>query len=128
MDAYKTLFQALNLKAPEDMSSEMPDITDHAQLALAIGEMRGQVREMVATQNNLVQKMDTMSNMVMLSAGLPDTVAALAVRVAALEKGGYQRDGREGVIVAIARSPALGWVVGAVTTITLWLTGKIHLQ
>lgn len=127
-DIAKVLNQSAKPGAPSEMSSDMPDVTDHTQLALAIGEMRGQVREMVHTQNNLLQQVQSMASIVIASAGLPDVVAALALRVTALEKEGNMRNGREGVIVAIARSPALGWVVGAITTLALWLTGKIHLQ
>lgn len=105
--------------------SDIPDVTDSTQLALAIGEMRGQVREMVHTQNNMVQKVDAMASMAMLSASLPDAVAALTLRVTALEKEGNRRDGRDGVLVALFRSPAMGWIVGGLTYVSLWVSGKL---
>lgn len=113
--ADRTLFQ----------SDKMPDVTDHTQLALAIGEMRGQVREMVYTQNNLLQQVQSMSVIVMSIATLPDTVATLSSRVASLEKIADRREGRETFLLALFRSPALGWVVGAATTIYLWVSGRL---
>ncbi len=105
----------------------MPDVPDHTQLALAIGEMRGQVREMIHTQNNLLQQMQSMTAIVLKASTLPDTVATMDVRLIALEKVANQREGREGVIAAVSRSPALGWIVGAVTTLVLWLNGKLDI-
>lgn len=96
------------------------DLTDNAQLLMVIGEMRGQMREMIHTQNNTLQQVQNMAAIVMATAGLPE-------RVAALEKADNLRDGRDGVIAAFTRSPALGWIVGGVSTVVLWLAGKIQL-
>lgn len=89
--------------------------------------MRGQVREMIHAQNNIAQKVDAISQMVMLAAGLPDTVNALNTRVTALEADLNKREGATGVVSAILKSPTLGWIVGAMTTIYLYISGKLDL-
>lgn len=105
----------------------MADVQNDTQLAIVIGEMRGQVREMIHAQNNIAMKVDAISQMVMLAAGLPDTVSALSTRVATLEADLNKREGATGVVSAILKSPTLGWIVGAITTIYLYLSGKLDL-
>lgn len=108
-------------------SENMADVQNDTQLAIVIGEMRGQVREMIHAQNNIAMKVDAISQMVMLAAGLPDTVSALSTRVATLEADLNKREGATGVVSAILKSPTLGWIVGAITTIYLYLSGKLDL-
>lgn len=105
----------------------MADVQNDTQLAIVIGEMRGQVREMIHAQNNIAMKVDAISQMVMLAAGLPDTVSALSTRVAALEADLNKREGATGVVSMILKSPTLGWIVGGLTTIYLYVSGKLDL-
>lgn len=77
---------------------------------LLLGEIRGQLRELIHSSNNNGQKIE-----------------ALTTRVLALEAEYQRRQGAQGVVAAIMRSPALGWLVGAVVTAWAILTGKVHL-
>lgn len=74
-----------------------------------LGELQGQVRELVHTANNTAQKVD-----------------ALGLRVAALEAEQQRRIGASNFMALILKSPALGWLVGAAVTAWAVLTGKVH--
>lgn len=78
--------------------------------AMILGEIRGQLRELIHTGNNNAQKLD-----------------ALGMRVMTLESERSRRDGASGLMAAIMRAPAVGWMVGAVTTVWAILTGRLHL-
>lgn len=54
-------------------------------------------------------------------------IAALALRVTALEVESNKRDGATGVISALLKSPALGWLAGAAITAWAVLTERVNL-
>ncbi len=78
--------------------------------AMILGEIRGQLRELIHTGNNNATKLDAIGN-----------------RVTALESERSRRDGANGLLSAIMRSPTLGWLVGAITTVWAVATGRLHL-
>lgn len=94
---------------------------------MSLGEMRGQLRELIHTVNNTAQKLDAVSMKVMSSAELPTKITALELRITALETDRNRRDGAAGIISTILRSPALGWLIGAAITAWAILTGKVHI-
>lgn len=94
---------------------------------MILGEMRGQLREVVHSMNNLTQKFDGLSREVIGLGTLGAEMADVKARVIALETDRNRRDGATGVIGAIMRSPALGWLVGAAITAWAILTGKVHI-
>lgn len=79
-------------------------------IAMLLGEIRGQMRELIHSTNSASMKID-----------------AMGVRVAALEAEYQRRQGASGALSLILKSPALGWLVGAATTIWAVATGKLHL-
>ena len=83
-----------------------PDINT----AMILGEIRGQLRELIHTGNNTSAKLD-----------------GLAVRVGKLETLDARREGASGVMASLMRSPTLGWLVGAATTAWAVLTGRLDL-
>ncbi len=83
-----------------------PDINT----AMILGEIRGQLRELIHTGNNNAAKLD-----------------ALGLRVMTLESERSRRDGASGVMSALMKSPTLGWLVGAITTVWAVATGRLHL-
>lgn len=126
----------------------MPDSRPPARAGsndMILGEIRGQQREMVHVMNNLSQKMDALSREVIglgpLAADVAEVkvrigtlereaaaaaeVAALEVKVNALETERNRREGASGLLLAILRSPALGWLTGAAITAWAILTGKV---
>jgi hypothetical protein len=77
---------------------------------LLLGEIRGQLRELIHASNNNAMKLD-----------------AVVGRVAVLEARDQRREGAQGVVAAVMRSPALGWLVGAAISAWAILTGKVHI-
>lgn len=83
---------------------------DDYSMPLILGEIRGQLRELVHNSNNNSAKLD-----------------ALGLRVAQLETERNRRDGALGVIQMFLKSPMVGWLVGAAVTAWAVLTGKVHI-
>lgn len=101
--------------------------------SLLLGEVRGQLRELIHTMNNTAMKVDALAKDVGSLAKVPEQVAdnraqiaALAARVNALESERDERRGATSVIGTILKSPALGWLVGAAITAWAILTGRVH--
>lgn len=78
--------------------------------AMILGEIRGQLRELIHTGNNNAMKLD-----------------ALGTRVMQLEAKDSRRDGATGVIQALLKSPTLGWLVGAAISAWAILTGRVQI-
>lgn len=93
----------------------MPD-TDGAPMKanqdMILGEMRGQLREVVHSMNNLTQKFDSLTREVVGLAVLGPTVATLERRMTALEVERNRRDGAVGIAEMLVKSPLVGWFVG----------------
>lgn len=100
----------------------MPDATNQDMI---LGEMRGQLRELVHSTNNLSMKFDALSREVIGLGPLAADVAELKIKVDTLETDRARREGQAGILGTIARSPALGWLVGAAITAWAILTGKV---
>lgn len=77
---------------------------------LILGEIRGQLRELIHTGNNTASKLD-----------------ALGIRVAALEGEKDRREGASGVLTTVLKSPLIGWMTGAAISAWAILTGKVHI-
>lgn len=54
-------------------------------------------------------------------------IAAQGARITALETTNQRREGATGVIETMLKSPTLGWLVGAITTVWLAVTGRLDL-
>lgn len=93
---------------------------------MILGELRGQMREVIHSVNNLSSKVDGLSREVIGLGSLAGEIADMKARIAILEIGNNRRAGAENAIAAIMRSPALGWLVGAAITAWAILTGKIN--
>lgn len=48
-------------------------------------------------------------------------------RIDALERERDQQKGAQGVLIALGKSPVVGWLVGALVSAWAILTGKVHL-
>lgn len=100
------------------------DNQDNTALALAIGKVEGQLRELIHTSNNNSQKLDTLNDTVLKAADLPEQVRKLSARVEVLETERHQRTGAFNILGTVAKSPAIGWLTGAAITIYVLLTGR----
>ncbi len=96
-------------------------------IAFTMGKIEGQLKELIHQSNNTAQKVDALATLAAISSALPADIAAMNVRVTALEVDRNKRDGRDGVLAALLHSRAFGWVVGGVTTAALWINGNIKL-
>jgi chromosome segregation ATPase len=104
----------------------MTQATEISGVRETLGEVRGQLRELIHNVNSLSTKVDALNNQVVSAQETPAKFAELTLRVAQLETERNRRDGAAGVIATILKSPAIGWVVGAGATGWAILTDRIH--
>ena len=94
---------------------------------MILGEMRGQLREVVHSMNSLTQKFDLLSREVIGLAGLGAEMTDVKVRMIALEVDRNRRDGAVGVVETMLKSPLVGWFVGLAVTGFAIIKGWIHI-
>jgi len=110
----------------------MPDSIENPSMTLMMGEMRGQLRELIHTVNNLSQKFEGVARSVDSSAHIPNDITdlkaritAVELRVTALETERYRRDGAVGFGGWLAR--AIPWAsVAAVVAAVYALIERKH--
>lgn len=127
----------------------MTEQTGGSSLDMVIGEVRGQLREMIHNVNNISQKQDALFDKIVALAGTPADLAAFKVstatniaeiktssaaevasikgRLDVVEAEKLKREGAVGVIQTVLNSRAFGWIVGGVTTVYFLISGKLHL-
>ena len=103
----------------------MPDAQSSQDMIL--GEMRGQLREVVHSMNILSTKYEGLSAEVIRLGPLASELIDIKTRLLALETQRHRHDGATGLAGVILKSPALGWLVGAAITAWAILTGKVQL-
>ncbi len=86
-----------------------------------LGRITAQIGEMIHGQNNLSQAMTGME------IALEKSIAALAIRVSALEAADQRREGATSLLTVFLKSPIVGWLVGAAISAWAVLTGRVHL-
>ena len=86
-------------------------------LALALGELKGQLRELIHASNNTATKVDGIAERVFAWGDLPGAVAKLEKRIDALEAERDRQAGALSVGAAILNSKAFGVVVTAMLSI-----------
>ena len=96
-------------------------------IAFTMGKIEGQLKELIHQSNNTAQKVDALATLAAISSALPADIAAMNVRVTALEVDRNKRDGATGVIAVILRSPTFGWIVGGATALWALVTGRLEL-
>lgn len=79
---------------------------------MILGEVRGQLREIIHTMNNQSMKNDAVAKQLAKLEGVPEQLSKLDARMTALEQDRYRRDGAMGIGAWLMRTPLLGWVVG----------------
>lgn len=95
--------------------------------AQAIGELTGQLREIIHGLNSQAMKSDARDQKLAKLENVPTDIVEIKERLTALETSEHRREGATGLIQAILKSPTLGWIVGAVTTIWAFVTGRLTL-
>lgn len=104
-----------------------PRSSDNQSQDMILGEMRGQLREVVHAVNNLSQKFDGLSREVIGLGVVATKMAEMEARLIKLETADHKREGAVGVVQVMLKSPVVGWVVGAVTAMWALVTGRLHL-
>ena len=102
----------------------MGDPSDIGALTLAVGEMRGQLREMIHQQGGMAQKIDFLTEKALL-APTAVQIEALAKRVDALEATNDRNDGAKGVFAAILQSRFAAWAAAAVAVAYAAIKGDV---
>src|SRR3546814_7912574 len=73
-------------------------------MSMTLGELKGQMREIVHQLNNMSSKMDAISHEISKNSGIHEEVEKLKLSVAALEEKESKREGAMGLGVWIMRS------------------------
>ncbi len=127
----------------------MTDEKGGSSLDMVIGEVRGQLREMIHNVNNIAHKQDLMFERLMTIVATPAGLAAFKVttaadlaeiktthtaeltavkaRLDAVEKVETRRQGAIGIAQTVFNSRAFGWIVGGATTVYFLISGRLHL-
>ena len=92
-----------------------------------MGEMRGQLGELIKLQTEHGKKIDALIEQAAIHADLPAKLNALELRVKALETASDRRSGAMGLGEMLLKSPAVGWAVGAVATVWALFTGHLKI-
>lgn len=98
-----------------------------ASYDMLLGEMRGQLRELVHSVNNLNGKVDALTREVVALGPLAAALAELQVRVDKLEKQNNEHVGATGMLKSLFTSPVVMWLVMAAGVVWAALTGKVSL-
>lgn len=102
--------------------------------SLMLGELRGQMREVIHGQNNMLVKFDSLTREVVglgpLAADVLELKASLAdlgVKLTVLEAEKNRTEGAKSLGAMILKSPLIGWLATAAVAAWALLTGKGHL-
>jgi len=86
--------------------------TEIGTLAVKVGEISGQLRELIHQQNNMAMKLDGLTERMLTSPTRAD-FEKLEQRVEALEAERHRNDGVRGFVLGVMRSPVAAWAVAA---------------
>jgi hypothetical protein len=86
--------------------------TEIGTLAVKVGEISGQLRELIHQQNNMAMKLDGLTERMLTSPTRAD-FEKLEQRVEALEAERHRSDGVRGFVLGVMRSPVAAWAVAA---------------
>lgn len=104
------------------MSDTVPNIDP--SLAMVLGEVRGQLREIIHTMNNERAKQEIIAEKLAKLDGVPATLQDIQSRLSKLETERDRRDGANSILATLLKSPALGWLVGAAVAAWAFIEGK----
>lgn len=93
---------------------------------LILGEIRGQLREVVHSQNNMNMKIDGLTREVVGFAAIAEDVGELKADVRQLKDHDHRRQGAEGTLAVIIKSPLIQWLATVALGIWVFVTTKGH--
>ena len=89
--------------------------------AMMLGEMRGQLRELIHQGNNQAMKNDAVAKALAKLESIPDQLTKIEQRLTALETDKNRRDGAYGFGGAVLRSPLVAWLLAAAVVVFEWI-------
>lgn len=101
--------------------SPTPDLDS----AVILGEMRGQLRELVHSSNNNSMKIDGLAREMAAANVLLNQVTALSERITALEADRNRRDGALGLGGWLMKTPVIQWILMIALTAWVVIKGKV---
>lgn len=90
---------------------------------MVLGELRGQVRELIHSVNNLTQNVMGLTREVSALGTLATTLAELQGRLAIVEAKQHQSDGAKGVWAELLKSPFLAWLFSIAVAVYVFVKG-----
>lgn len=94
--------------------------------AMLLGEVRGQLREIIHNMNNQGQERAAMARQLAKLEQVPDRLTAIESRLNSLETDRHRRDGAMGFGVWLLKSPLVGWIAGAGVAVWAYVKGVFH--
>ena len=91
--------------------------------AMALGEIRGQLREIIHSMRNEEMKNDALAKTIAKLESVPDDIAEIKSRLTTLERDKDRRDGAVGLGGALLRSPVVAWIFAAAVVAWEWVKG-----
>lgn len=115
------------------MSDPTPNQNLSIEFALILGELRGQIKELVHSVNNRASESQGVANSLAKLESVPRDIAEikksfadLELRLDKVELDKAANSGERKMLLAILQSPALGWLVWAGSVIWALLSGRIQ--
>jgi hypothetical protein len=100
-------------------------MADPVNQDMILGELRGQVRELVHSVNNLSTKFDGLTREVIALGPLAVQIAEIKAKVEKLETANLQHTGAKNLVVWFLQSPLIGWLVAAALFVAAWWKRQI---
>jgi hypothetical protein len=101
-------------------------MADPVNQDMILGELRGQVRELVHSVNNLSTKFDGLTREVIALGPLAVQIAEIKAKVEKLESINLQQTGARNLTVLLLKSPIIGWLVAAALFVAAWWKDQIR--
>jgi hypothetical protein len=92
---------------------------------MMLGEMKGQLRELIHNLNTMSMKIDGLTERVLGAKDLPEKIKALEDRVTLLEADRNRRDGAMSFGGWLLKSPAVAWLAAVAFAAWSLLKGKV---
>lgn len=91
---------------------------------MILGELRGQVRELIHSVNNLSMNVTSLGREVSALGTLASTLSDVQARLAVIEAKQNQSDGEKGAWAALMKSPLLAWLFSLAAAAYVFLREK----
>jgi hypothetical protein len=109
-------------------------LTSDVELALALGQIQGQLKELVHSVANQSQREEAMGRAIAELKNIPDDIreiksslSALSNRMTQIEMKDQREEGGRGVILTILKSPTVAWVITVGAGLWALVSGRLNL-